>query len=106
MTYSKIRGEAMRRVLGIVLVLVFTASMLVPLTARAQNASEGTGGATAFFVGCCFGLRVGTQWNEGVDLHWREWATIIPGFSIWNGIDCLNGLTGHEFAEQYGANWY
>jgi hypothetical protein len=49
----------MRRVLGIVLVLVFTASMLVPLTARAQNASEGTGGAAAFFVGCCFGLRCG-----------------------------------------------
>lgn len=93
----------MRRVFGMVLVLALVGSMVMPASTRAN---EGTGGAPAFFIGCCFGLRVGTQWNEGVDLHWREWASIIPGFNIWNGIECLNGLTGKEFAEMHGANWY
>ena len=62
------------------------------------------GGWQAFFIGCCYGLRVGTQWNDGVDLHWREWAQPVLG--IWNGIDCYNGMTAHQWAEKNGANWY
>ena len=53
---------------------------------------------------------IGTEWNEGADLHWREWGTLIPVagifIGIWNGLDCANGMTAHEFAEQNAANWY
>ncbi len=100
----------MKRVLGMVLALTLIASVFAPLTAEALNTTREPGGVPAFFAGCCFGLRVGTEWNEGADLHWREWATIIPFagivISIWNGFDCSEGMTAHEFAEQNAANWY
>jgi len=96
---------------------------LVPATSHGAERAE-KGGLKAFFVGCCFGIREGTEWNEGKDLHWREWiplplaaAGVIPYigvigsiasgvFSIWNGVDCAKGMTSHEFAEKYGTNWY
>jgi hypothetical protein len=96
----------MKKVVGMVLAVTLAASVLAPMSAQAANTDKAPGGVPAFFIGCCFGLRVGTQWNEGVDLHWREWASVIPGFNIWNGVDCANGITGHEFAEMYGASWY
>ncbi len=100
----------MKKVIGMVLTLTLVASLLTPLTAQALNTNRQPGGATAFFVGCCFGLRVGTEWNKGADMHWREWGTIIPlaglFIAIWNGIDCASGMTAHEFAEQNAANWY
>ena len=34
------------------------------------------GGLPAFFVGCLWGLREGLEWNEGADMHWREWIRI------------------------------
>jgi hypothetical protein len=96
------KRAAMKRIVGAVLVLAIGAAVLCPMDAQALNKERQPGGVPAFFIGCCFGLRQGTQWNEGVDLHWREWII----FAIWNGIDCANGMTAHEFAEQYGANWY
>ena len=100
----------MKNVMGMVLALTLVASVFAPLSAEALNTTREPGGVPAFFVGCCFGLREGTEWNEGADLHWREWCTAIPYagvvFMIWNGIDCSNGMTAHEFAEQNAANWY
>jgi hypothetical protein len=100
----------MKKIVGAVLVLTLVASLLAPMNTMALNNKRTPGGVPAFFIGCCFGLRVGTEWNEGADLHWREWGTIIPivglFISIWNGVDCAGGLTAHEFAEQNGANWY
>lgn len=68
------------------------------------------GGATAFLVGCCWGIREGSEWNEGADMHWREWAMVVPVVNvvvgIWNGLDCYNGITAREWAEKNGANWY
>jgi len=93
-----------------VLVLTLVASVLAPMSAQALNTEREPGGVPAFFIGCCFGLREGSEWNEGADLHWREWCTLIPYagivFAIWNGVDCANGITAHEFAEQNAANWY
>ena len=90
--------------------MTLVVALLTPISAQALNTTRDPGGAKAFLVGCCFGLRVGTEWNEGADLHWREWAIIIPyaGFviSIWNGVDCAKGITAHQFAEENGANWY
>ena len=100
----------MKKVLGMALALTLVASIAAPLTAEARNTTRAPGGAPAFFIGCCFGLREGTEWNEGADLHWREWAVVVPAVgvlvSVWNGIECANGLTAHQFAEQNAANWY
>lgn len=63
-----------------------------------------------FLVGCCFGIRSGAAYNDGKDLHWREWAQIIliAGLvvAILNGLDGMNGLTTKDMAAQYGANFY
>ena len=68
------------------------------------------GGLSAFVVGCCWGIREGSQWNEGADMHWREWMRIVPFVNlvigIWDGLECYQGMTAHEWADRYGANWY
>jgi hypothetical protein len=100
----------MKKTLGAVMALTLVVALLAPLSAQAQSETQEPGGMKAFFVGCCLGLRVGTEWNEGADVHWREWGTIIPVagafIGIWNGMDCAKGLTAHQFAEEYGTNWY
>ena len=91
------------------------ASLLVVLMvllslAPAVSAGSGQGGFMGFLVGCCFGIRSGGAYNDGKDLHWREWALIIPiagiVVAIMNGLDGMNGLTTKDMAAQYGANFY
>ena len=91
------------------------ASLLIALFvmlsgAPAVSAAQGQGGFMGFIVGCCFGIRSGAAYNDGKDLHWREWVTIIPiaGLivGILNGLDGMNGLTTKDMAAQYGANFY
>jgi len=85
--------------------------LLVMLTlAPAVSAASGEGGFMGFLVGCCFGIRSGAAFNDGKDLHWREWALIIPiagiVVAIMNGLDGMNGLSTSDMAAQYGANFY
>ena len=91
------------------------ASLLVALLvllsiAPAVSAAEGQGGFMGFIVGCCFGIRSGAAYNEGKDLHWREWALIIPiaglVVAVMNGLDGMNGLGTADMAAQFGANYY
>lgn len=96
----------MRRVVATLCVftLVFT---LIPANTLAATSSREPGGALAFLIGFLFGPREGTEWNEGRNIHWREWAPFICcGFAIWNGVDCAGGMTTRDFAEKNGANWY
>ena len=90
--------------------MIMLVTALTPTQSEAKNENRQPGGAAGFFVGCCMGLRVGTEWNEGADLHWREWAVLIPYvggiFAIWNGVDCASGITAHDWAQANGANWY
>ncbi|QTA92660.1 hypothetical protein [Desulfonema magnum] len=83
---------------------------LCPLASEAKVSGREPGGLGAFFVGCCLGLRTGTEWNAGSQLHWREWSVLIPYagliIAVWNGIDCAKGMTAHQWAEKNGANWY
>ena len=55
-------------------------------------------------------MRSGAAYNDGKDLHFREWCTILPYvgvvFSIWNGIDSAQGKTTADLAAQYGASYY
>ena len=73
-------------------------------------AVERRGGLLGFLGGCCFGLRTSGAYNEGKDIHWREWVMLVPFvgivFAIWNGIDGANGITRGEYAKQYGAMYY
>ena len=93
----------MRKILGSLLV----AALLLSTTAFA---ADGRGGFMGFIGGCCFGVRCGQAYNDGKEIHWREWPTIIPYagiiFSIWNGIDGANGRTSADFASQYGSTYY
>ena len=88
-------------------VLILTS--IAPKMSHARIQRE-PGGFPAFLVGCCLGLREGTQWNEGSVIHWREWTTLLPGvgvvFMIWNGAECARGVRAHEWATDNGANWY
>ena len=92
-----------------------TASLLVALMLAASTVSaaptgSGRGGFMGFIGGCCFGLRCGAAYNDGKDLHWREWVLVIPiaglVVAVMNGLDGMNGLTTKDMANQYGANFY
>ena len=68
------------------------------------------GGLMGFIAGCCFGIRAGAAYNDGKEIHWREWVMLIPYvnivFAIWNGIDGANGMQTKDYAGKYGATFY
>jgi hypothetical protein len=96
----------MRKIIAALLV----STLLLTHVASAASTGAGRGGFMGFIGGCCFGLRCGLAYNEGKEIHWREFCTIIPYvgvvFSIWNGIDCAGGKTASDFATQYGQMYY
>ena len=98
------------RHVALVLGLALLLTAFAPVVADAKVERASPGGIPGFLIGCCWGLRVGTEWNEGADLHWREWCRIVPivGFviAIWDGYECSQGMTAHKWAEANGANWY
>ncbi len=77
-------------------------------TASAVN--ESRGGLMGFIAGCCFGVRAGGEYNEGKEVHWREWVRLVPVvglfFSLWNGIDGANGMSTADYAKKYGSTFY
>lgn len=85
---------------------------LMALLAVAPGAMAGSdqGGLAGAIIGCCFGVRSAAAYNEGKDLHWREWIRIIPYvnivFAIFDGVDGMNGRTSADLATQYGSNYY
>lgn len=97
----------MKLIAGCCIAILILSSMALPQQAAADTEPGGTG---AFFIGCCLGLRVGLEYNEGADVHWREWCRLIPYanivFMIWDGVECQQGMTAHEWAEKNAANWY
>ena len=88
---------------------LLVAVMVLLAFAPAVSAKE-QGGFMGFLIGCCFGIRSGAAYNDGKDLHWREWVLLIPiaglVVSIRNGLDGCSGMTTTELASQYGANFY
>ncbi|MDD2239040.1 MAG: hypothetical protein PHO14_09805 [Kiritimatiellae bacterium] len=84
--------------------------VLLAVAPAASAAGSGRGGFMGFIAGCCFGIRAGSAYNDGKEVHWREWCSLIPYvnivFAIWNGIDGANGVTSSELAAQYGAIYY
>ena len=73
------------------------------------EAREG-GGIAGFFIGCCLGMRTAADWNDGKDLHFRDWCRLIPYvnivFAIWDGVDGAQGVGRAQLAAKYGASYY
>ena len=96
----------MKKIVASLMIALFVMMAIAP----AASAADEKGGFLGFIVGCCFGVRSGAAYNDGKDLHWREWALLIP-FVGWvvaiiNGVDGMNGMTTKDMAAQYGANFY
>jgi hypothetical protein len=96
----------MKKLIVGLLVLAF---LLTGVNVSEAQAS-GRGGFMGFIAGCCFGIRAAGDYNQGKEIHWREWVMLIPYvnivFAIWNGIDGANGVTKTDLAAKYGAMYY
>ena len=96
----------MKKVLASVVVAMIMLSCVG--TTRAVN--DQRGGLMGFIAGCCFGIRAGMDYNDGKDIHWREWCRIVPFVDIviviWDGIDGANGTQRKDYIAQYGAAYY
>ena len=86
------------------------ALVLLGSTTSTLAINENRGGLMGFIAGCCFGIRAGAAYNDGKEIHWREWVGLIPYvnivFFIWNGIDGANGMTSKDYVKKYGAAFY
>ena len=85
-------------------------SILLSSVSPSQAINEQRGGLMGFIAGCCFGIRSGAAYNDGKEIHWREWILLVPivGFvcAIWNGIDGANGMQTSDYAKKYGSAFY
>ncbi|MDR0993852.1 MAG: hypothetical protein LBN38_04720 [Verrucomicrobiota bacterium] len=92
------------------IVACLLACLFVLLAFAPAAMARESGGVVGFVIGCCFGIRSAAAYNEGKDLHWREWGLIIPLFnwvvSILNGVDGMDGVTSSDLAASYGASYY
>ena len=86
------------------------ALMLGMSTGNSFAINENRGGLMGFIAGCCFGIRAGGEYNEGKEVHWREWIGLIPFVgivvAIWNGVDGANGMSTSDYAKKYGSAFY
>ncbi len=87
------------------------AALLLAMSVGTSSAiNENRGGLMGFIAGCCFGIRAAGEYNEGKEIHWREWVMLIPYvnivFAIWNGIDGANGMATSDYAKKYGSTFY
>ncbi len=100
----------MKKLVACLMIGLFVLMAVAPAAEAAAAKGAGRGGFMGFISGCCFGIRSGNAYNDGKELHFREWCTIIPFvgfiFSIWNGVDCMQGVTTSDLAKQYGASFY
>jgi len=93
-----------------IIVSALAGILLLACVTTTVEAGEGRGGFMGFIAGCCFGLRAGADYNDGKEIHWREWCRLIPCvgmiFGIWDGVDGASGVTRSELAAKYGAIFY
>lgn len=86
------------------------ALMLGMSTGNSFAINENRGGLMGFIAGCCFGIRAGGEYNEGKEIHWREWIGLVPFVglvvAIWNGVDGANGMSTSDYAKKYGSAFY
>jgi hypothetical protein len=92
------------------LMIAMAGLLLATAVPSAQAVNKDRGGLMGFIAGCCFGMRAGAAYNDGKEIHWREWVSLVPVvnivFAVWNGIDGMNGMTTADYAKQYGSMYY
>ncbi len=92
------------------LMVALVAATLIAGTVSTPAANPARGGFMGFVAGCLFGVRAGAAYNDGKEIHWREWVQLVPianiVFAVWNGIDGANGWTSKDYATQYGNAYY
>ena len=92
------------------LITLCLAGALLTATVGTAGAAEGRGGFMGFIAGCCFGIRAAGDYNDGKEIHWREWCRLIPYagivFAVWDGIDGAKGTTTGDYVGKYGAMFY
>ena len=85
-------------------------SVLLGSVGTSLAINEQRGGLMGFVAGCCFGIRTGAQYNDGKEVHWRQWLRLIPYvnivFAIWDGVDGANGMQTSDYVSKYGAAFY
>ncbi len=98
----------MKKFVACIMLAAVLLSTVGSSSALAMN--ENRGGVMGFVAGCCFGIRAGAAYNDGKEIHWREWVMLIPYanivFAIWNGVDGANGMQTSDYAKKYGAMYY
>ncbi len=94
-------------VIGLIAVMMVMGTLGIT---NAQAQEPGRGGPMGFIAGCCFGIRAAMDYNEGKEIHWREWCRLIPYvggvFAIWDGVEGYQGKTRAYYVGQYGAMYY
>lgn len=92
------------------LMIAMAGLLLATAVPSVQAVNKDRGGVMGFIAGCCFGMRAGAAYNDGKEIHWREWVSLVPVvnivFAVWNGLDGMNGMTTSDYAKQYGAMYY
>lgn len=100
----------MKKTIAAFLVVLMALFATAPLASAAKASSRPTGGIAGFLVGCCIGPRAAASYNSGKDLHWTEWARIIPYVGwvvgILNGIEAFNGMGTADMVKTYGSQYY
>ncbi len=91
-------------------IAMFLAALMVLLSLAPAATAQETGGLAGGIIGCCFGIRSAAAYNDGKDLHWREWIRLVPlanlvGF-VFDIVDGMNGTTTSDLATKYGSNYY
>lgn len=93
-----------------IIVTSLMAFLLIGMMPHSDVEASGRGGIGGLLVGCCFGIRTTGQWNEGKDLHFRDWGRLIPlvniVLAVWDGIQGYEGITTADLAAEYGSNYY
>lgn len=93
-----------------IIISMLACALLVLSAGPVSAAAADRGGFMGFIAGCCFGIRAGAAYNDGKDIHWREWVRIIPYvgsiIGIWDGIEGAQGKTAADYAKQYGSSYY
>ncbi|MCX6993649.1 MAG: hypothetical protein NT011_10975 [Kiritimatiellaeota bacterium] len=90
------------------IVSLMVGMLLVGSTLTASAMNENRGGLMGFIAGCCFGMRAGADYNDGKEVHWREWISLIIPIipPVWAGIDGANGMTTDEYVKKYGSTFF
>lgn len=83
----------MRKLMAVAVAVVMISTLVVPAVQAAENS-----GVKGFFTGCCFGLRVGADYNDN--------GTGDRDFLSWFFVGvCLGPRTAQDYAQGKDIHW-